>query len=183
MYSHSALVAHAALVELGAREEHALGVDVGDVDDEARRRCPDVEVVRGVGRIGDELAVVEYGNHDRDVGGMAGPVVGVVVDDHVALVPDPALQGVPNPFEIARQRANVERRRLRLAQGVELGVEEPGAQVLGLADDRGEGHPVEDVAHLLRDGVERPADHLQGDGIDLLTRHEGLSRRLRRRAE
>ena len=58
-----------------------------------------------------------------------------------------------------------------LAQGVVLGVEEAGAEVLGLADDRRERHPVQDVPHLLRDGVERAADDLQGDRVKFPVGH------------
>ena len=81
------LVAAARLVELGAREQHALGVDARDVDDKSRGRRPDVEVVGGIGGERHQLALVEHRDDDGDVRGVAGPVVGVVVDDHVAVVP------------------------------------------------------------------------------------------------
>ena len=53
------------------------------------------------------------------------------------------------------------------AERVEVGVEQARAEVLRLADDRRERHPVEDVAHLLGDGLERAADDLQRDRVDL----------------
>ena len=43
----------------------------------------------------------------------------------------------------------------------------PGAEVLGLADDRRVGHPEEHARHLLGDRVERAAEHAQRDRVDL----------------
>ena len=48
---------------------------------------------------------------------------------------------------------------------VALDVEEPGAEVLGLADDRRVGDPEEDRAHLLGDRLEGAADHAHEHGV------------------
>ena len=167
------LVAPPRFVELGPREEHSLGVHVRNVDDEPRGRGPDVEVVGGVRRVADEPVAVEDGDDDRDVGGVARPVVGVVVDDDVPVRPVP-LHHLLDAFEVAGERADVERGRFGLAEGVVLGVEEPGAEVLGFPDDRRERHPVEDVPHLLGDGVERAADDLEGDRVEFAVGHDSL---------
>ena len=47
------------------------------------------------------------------------------------------------------------------------GVEDAGAEVLRLADDRGVAHPEEHAGHLLGDRVERAAEHAQRDRVDL----------------
>ena len=52
------------------------------------------------------------------------------------VIPAPTLQGFLDAFEIARDRADMERRRFRFTERVELGVEKPGTQILGFADDR-----------------------------------------------
>ena len=155
----------AALVELHALEQHALGEHVRHVDDEARRRSPDIHVVRRVGRVADELAVVEDRRHRGDVGRVARAVIGVVVDDDVAGLPG-VVQRLVDPPQVGRDGADVHRRRIRFAERVEVAVEEPGAEILRLPDDRRIGHAVEHMAHLLRDRVQGTADHLQGDRVD-----------------
>ena len=168
------LVALAALVKLGAGKQHALGENVGDVDDQSRRRRADVEMVRGVGRISDQHALVENRHDDRDIRRMARSVIGVIVDDEVALMPFAVLQRIANAGEIARQRADMQRRRFRLAQRVEIGVEQSGAEILRLADDRGKRHAVEHMPHFFGDGLQRAVDHLQRDRIDRFSGHGSL---------
>ena len=71
------------------------------------------------------------------------------------------------PGDVARDRARLERRRLRrLAELAALGVAEDAAEVLRLADDRGVGHAGQLVAHLDRDRVERAGDDGRGDRVD-----------------
>ena len=96
----------------------------------------------------------------------------MVVDDHVAVL------------DLASSR----QRKPRMYQGSEpmcigvesdsqssrpCGVEDAGAEVLGLADDRRVAHPEEHAGHLLGDRVERAAEHAQGDRVDL----DALARR------
>ena len=114
----------------------------------------------------EQLAVPEDRDCDRDVGGVRRPEVRVVVDDHVPL-DDLALEVAHETADVPGQRADVHRRRVRLAELATLVVEDPGAQVLGLADDRRVRHPEEHARHLLRDGVERAAEHAQRDRIDV----------------
>ena len=68
--------------------------------------------------------------------------------------------------QIAGQRTDVHRRRVRFAERIVVPVEQTRAEVLALADDRGIGHAVEHVAHLLGDRVQRAADDLQCDRVD-----------------
>src|ERR1700730_4590164 len=104
---------------------------------------------------------------------MARAVMGVVVDDYVPVMPLAALQRLTYAGEITRQRADMERRRFRFAQRVEGRVEEPGAEVLRFADDRGEGHAVEHVPHLLGDGLQGAVYDLERDRVDGLRGHGG----------
>ena len=161
-----AFVTHALAVEFDAGEQHALGKDIGNIDDESRRGRADVDVVRGVGREADDLALPEDGDGDENIRAVTRAMVGVVVDDDVALVPLAILQGLLNPLEVSRDGADVQRGRIRFGQGVEIGVEQARAQVFGFPDDRRERHAIEHVAHFLRRRVKGAADHLQGDGID-----------------
>ena len=87
-------------------------------------------MVGRVGREADQLALEEDRDDDGDVGRVAGAVVRVVVDNHVALVPFTALQAPLNAGQIAGQRTDMQRRRFRFAQGIEIHVEQAGAQVL-----------------------------------------------------
>ena len=79
----------ALVLDLDRVELQALGERVGRVDDSAAARCQraEVEVVRSRGREADELAVVEHGHDEADVGLVRRAVVGVVVDDDVARLP------------------------------------------------------------------------------------------------
>src|SRR5262249_25456556 len=69
--------------------------------------------------------------------------------------------------DVPGQRADVHRRRVGLAELAAVGVEDPGPEVLGLADDRRVAHPEQDARHLLGDGVEGAAEDAQGDRVDL----------------
>ena len=156
----------APLVKLHALEQHALGEHIRHVDDEAGRGRADIHVVRRVGREADQLALVEDRRHGGNVRRVAGTVIGVVVDHDVAGLPG-VVQGLVDPPQVGRDRADVHRRRIRFAERVEVAIEEPGAQVLRLPDDRRVGHAVEHMPHLFRDRVQRAADHLEGDRVDL----------------
>src|SRR5919204_354802 len=97
---------------------------------------------------------------------MGGAEIGVVVDDDVALL-DATAERVHEAADVPGQRADVHRRRVGLAQLPALGVEDAGAEVLGLADDRRVAHPEEHARHLLRDRVKGAAEHTQRDRVDL----------------
>ena len=165
------LVAPALLLDLDRVELEALGVRVGRVDDPARARCQraEIEVVGGGRRVGDELAAVEDGDDEADVGLVRRAVVGVVVDDDVARPPLLADLGKASvdAADVAGERAGLQRRGLRrLRELPRLGVADHAAEVLGLADDRRVGHPRQLVAHLDRDRLQRARDHRGGDRVD-----------------
>jgi hypothetical protein len=160
------LVQHASPVPPQAVVELRLRVDVEGVGVDARVGAADVEHVRRHGREPEQLALVEDRDGDGDVGRVRRAEVGMVVDDHVALL-DLVAETVEEPPDVPGQRADVHRRRVGLAQLAALGVEDPRTEVLRLADDRRVAHAEEHARHLLRDRVVRAAEHPQGDGIHL----------------
>ena len=105
---------------------------------------------------------------------MAGAEIGVVVDHHIAFVPVCQRNAFFNAAQIARDRADVHRRGIAFAQGVIVQIEQPRAQILTFADDRGIRHPVQHIAHLFRYRMQRPADNLQRDRINYLAHGLGL---------
>src|SRR5262249_11396378 len=80
---------------------------------------------------------------------------------------DLVLEPVEEAADVPGQRADVHRRRVGLAELTPLGVEDAGAEVLRLADDRRVAHPEQDAGHLLGDRVEGPAEHAERDRVDL----------------
>ncbi len=92
----------------------------------------------------------------------------MVVDDHVPFL-DVVAEPVQEAADVPGQRADVHRRRVRLAELAPLRVEDPGAEVFRLADDRRVAHAEQHARHLLGDGMERPAEHTQRDRVDLDT--------------
>ncbi len=160
------LVQLAAAVPAQRVVELRLGVHVERVGVDAGERAADVEHVGGDGREAEQLALVEDRHRHGDVRRVRGAEVRVVVDDDVALL-ELALEPVQEAADVPGQRADVHRRRVGLAQLAALRVEDAGAEVLGLADDRRVAHAEEDARHLLRDGVEGAAEHAERDRIDL----------------
>ena len=140
----------------------ALRPVVDEVDGEAGIGAADVEHVRRGAGEADELALVEDRDDDRDVGRVRRADVRIVVQDHVALV-DVVAEDADHVLDDLRHRAHEHRRRVGLGEVVALAVEDAGAEVLGLADDRGVGHAVEHARHLLRDRGERAADDAHQD--------------------
>src|SRR5436190_1086245 len=90
----------------------------------------------------------------------------MVVHDHVAFL-DRLAEPIEEAADVPGKRPDVHRRRVRLAELAPLRVEDAGAEILGLADDRRVAHAEEDARHLLRDGVEGAAEHPQRDRVDL----------------
>jgi hypothetical protein len=137
------LVAPPFLLHLDRGELQALGICVCRVDDStsARSQRAQVEVVGGRGGETNKLAAMEDRHAEGDVGLMRGAVIGVVVDDHVSGLPLDAELGeaAVDPAYVAGDRTGLQRRRLRrLAQLTGLLVADHAAEVLRLADDRGE---------------------------------------------
>ena len=80
-------VSYATLIELYAFEQHALGEHVWHVNNEAGCGRADIDMMRGVGRKADQLALIIDRRDGGDVGRVAGAVIGVVVDHHIARLP------------------------------------------------------------------------------------------------
>ena len=152
----------ALLLHLDRAVDVPLRPVVDEVDGQAGIGAADVEHVRRRAGEADQLALVEDRDHDRHVRRVRGAAVGVVVEDDVALV-DVVAEDRDHVLDDLRHRAHEHRRRVRLGQLVALRVEDAGAEVLGLADDRRVGHAVEDAGHLLGDGGEGAADHAHED--------------------
>jgi hypothetical protein len=109
-------VALAAVVELQSGKQHAFRVDIADVDDQARSSRTNIDVVCGVAGERHQLAFMEDRDDDREIRGMAGPVIRMVMHYHVAFVPGTALERGFNASQISRNRANVHWRGLRLTE-------------------------------------------------------------------
>ena len=151
------VVTPAALVQLDAVVERALGEHVDQVDVQPRSRRADVDQVSGCRGEADQLAAMEDGRNHAHVGRVRGAVVGMVVDDDVAFVDLPG-ELAHEPADVSRQRPDVHRGGFALAELVAVGVVEPAAQVLRLADDARVGHAIEHLRHLARDRAESAAD-------------------------
>ena len=137
---------------------------IDEVDGKAGEGAADVEQMRrGTGEA-DQLAVVEDGHDDRDVGRVGRTEVRIVVQDDVARV-DVVAQQRDHALDDLRHGAHEHRRGVRLGDVVALRVKQARAEVLGLADDRRVRHAVEHTRHLLGDGVERAADHAHQDRL------------------
>ena len=169
------LVQLAGAEELGGRDDHALLVELGGVRRHAAR-CAAAHVLVVAHRAGERhhAAVGEDRYRERDVRQVGAAVVGIVQQEGVAVLhavrgkgPDDALRG-------ELQRAEVDRDRGRLRDGLAAGVEERGRGVEPLLHDR-RGRALEErQLHLVGDGVETVAQHLEEDRVD---RHRSLRRR------
>src|SRR5207244_2588373 len=100
----------------------------------------DVEDMRSHCGEAEELAFVEDRYRDRNVRRVRSAEVRVVVDDHVTVL-DLAREAPEEAADVPRQRPDVHRSRVRLAELAPLAVEDARAEVLRLADDRGVAHP------------------------------------------
>ena len=156
------LLAHAPLGELDRAVDVPLRPVVDKVDREARVRAADVEQMRRRAREAGQLALEEDRDDDRDIRRVRRAEIRVVVEDHVAVV-DVLAEERDHALDDLRHRAHEHRRRVRLGELVALGVEDPRAEILRLADDRRVAHPVQDAGHLLRDRREGAADHAHQD--------------------
>src|SRR5712691_8352839 len=90
----------------------------------------------------------------------------MVVHDHVPVL-DLAFEPPEEAADVPGQRADVHRRRVRLAELPSFSVEDACAEILRLANDRRVAHAEENAGHLLGDRVERAAEDAQRDRVDL----------------
>ena len=127
----------------------------------------EIGVVGGVDRPGGDGAVDEDRLGQHEVGQMgAAALERVVADEHVT---GPHVGGVV-PLEDVRddadEAAEVHRDVLGLAERGARRVEQRGRAIPPLLDVGGIAGADQRLAHLLGDGRERGADHLDGDGVE-----------------
>ena len=178
-----------ALVELEGRETHPLRPDVGRVGVvPARHAAAGVGVVALDGGDQDQLARVKDGREDVVVGQVAAAVVGVVGDQHVAVV-EPA-----RPEELEREAdgegggehelrdADAERRERARA------IQDGRVALVRLVQDRRRRGETHVGRHLVGDRLHGAADDLGGDGVEPSAQarragraHEARSRTARHR--
>ena len=101
---------------------------------------------------------------------MAGAVIGVIVNDHIAGLPR-VMQGFVDAAQVSRNRADMHGRGIGFAERIAISIEEASTEILGFANDRGIRHAVQHMAHFLGDGMKRTADNLQCDGGDFFFAH------------
>ena len=80
-------VAYATLIELNALEQHALGKHIRHIDNQTRRGRANIDMMSGVSREADQLAFVIDRRDGGDIGRVAGAVIGVIVNAHIAGLP------------------------------------------------------------------------------------------------
>ena len=165
-------VADAAVVKLNRVKQLGFREHIDDIDIDAGCGAAEIEEMRGIGGEADQFALMENRYNHPEVGCMRRPVIGVVVDDDVALV-DLALEALEHAADVERQRADVHRRAFALAKLVAVHIEDATAQILGFANDAGIRHAVEDVRHLLGDCVEGTTDNPQGYRIQVIVGEVG----------
>ena len=156
----------AALDELDRRDDHALLEDLPERADGRRRAAADVDVVREVGDVAEQLAVVVDRRDQADVVEVDAARVGVVRDDHVAgpevarrrsvrtafgtcSTIEPRCTGCANPCATERSSR----------------VEERAREVRARLDVRRVRAPPQRERHLVGRRDERVADHLERDRV------------------
>ena len=151
----------APLVELERRNAQPLLVDLRAVARVAPRHpTPDIGVMTHCTGIGDERPVREDGLEHEDVGEVAAPFVGVVVDEDVA-GKDPALVVFDAGLQRGRHSPHVNRLAEALADELSVGTEEPGREVVAEPHDgRARGADQSD-RHRIRDAGKGVVDDLE----------------------
>ena len=75
------------MVEFHGVQQHAFSPDIWDIDDQARRRRTDVNMMGGIGRETYKLAGNKHGHHNRNIRRVRGTFVWVIMDHTVAWLP------------------------------------------------------------------------------------------------
>ena len=120
------------------------------------------------------LAVDEHGLYHVDVGQVyAAGGVGVVQDEHVTLGHRVTVL-VDDGRDGCGERAEVADDGEALCDDLPVAVAEGGGVVHRVLDDARVGGAHDREGHLVDQGVESVADHLEGDGVDVFGQHDGL---------
>ena len=160
-------------VELADRDPQALLEHVPAARADAV--AADVGVVDGRAEEGDDPPVLEHRHEHRDVEELAGRLVRVVRDQHVAGGQRVGRVLVEDGRGAERERVDVAGRaghRLRHHPGpaVEHGV----GEVAGLPDDRAEGGPLERLGLLVHRGDQALPQDLELDGVERAAGHGAI---------
>jgi len=161
-----ALAPFAGGVQFHRIEDLALGEEVRHVHGESRVGGADVHHVAGAAGEADVHAAHEQRQQHAVVGTVRCAVVRVVVQIDVAGPVAPAVLAV-DAAHVGGQGAAVHGRGVALAQLPPVEVQQRRADVARLAHHAGIGHAHEQFGHLVGDGVQRAADHLQRNGVHL----------------
>jgi len=156
-----------ALHEADGRDDEPLLIDLARHADAAGRAAAHVHVVRDVGDVAEQRPVVEDRRDERDVVQVHAAEIGIVDEDAVARRQPLGAVGLDGARHDVGQRAQVGGLGEGLGDGAQAGVEERAGEVAARLDVGGVGGPPQRGAHLLGDGQERVADHLEADGVDL----------------
>ena len=159
-------IERAAADEPQRRQAQPLAVDLRDRAVAAGRGRADIGPVRAQAGVAEQAPVVEGRAHHVDIGEVAAAEVGVVVDEHVAVVHVGAEGGDHGAHRIGHG-AQMDRQIGPLRHHRSLGVEHAAGVVAGRFQDRRVGGLGEDDAHLLGDLGEAVLDDLEGGGIGL----------------
>ena len=155
----------AALDQLDRRDDHALLEDLLERSDRGGRAAADVDVVREVRDVADQLALVMDGRDQADVVQVDAARVRVVRDEHVA---GGEVLGAVLPHRLRHllgHRAEVDRLREALGDRAQLRVEERAREVRARLDVRRVGAPLQRERHLVGRCDERVPDHLERDRV------------------
>jgi hypothetical protein len=137
------------------------------LEDVGMAAIDEVGMVGGVRGPGDQLALVEDGLGQDDVGQVrAAACVCVIAHEDVAFADVLHVEPLGDFVDDADQRAEMDRDVRGLAQRAALGIEQAGRAVAPFLDVGRVGGAHQRLAHLLDDGGECVADDLDSDGID-----------------
>ena len=153
-------------VQLHRVQDLAFGEEVRHVHREPRVGGADVNHVAGAAGESDVHVPHEQRQQNAVVGAVRGAVVRVVVKIDVAGAVAPAVLAV-DAAHVGRQGAAMHGRGVAFAQLPPVEVQQRRADVARLAHHAGIGHAHQEFGHLVGDGVQRAADHLQRDGVDV----------------
>ena len=175
------LVQLAAAEELGGRDDDALLVELGGIRRHAARRAPAHVLVMAHGaRQRHRPPFGEHGQGERDVRQVGAAVVGIVEEEGVAVAHALGRERAHDALGRALERSQVDGNGRGLGDRLALDVEEGRRGVEALLDDRRRRALEQGQLHLVGDGLEAVAQHLQEHGVDgtMPAHHALLIRRL-----
>ena len=154
------------LDDLHGRDDHALLEDLPEGTDRRRGAAADIDVVREVRDVPEQLALHDHRRDQADVVQVDAARIRVVRDDHVAWRQILRAIGADRVRNLLDHRAEVDGLGEALGDGAELRVEEGAREVRPRLDVRRVGAAPQGEHHLVRRRDERVADHLERDWIE-----------------